>query len=166
MYSTVKIIWFEFLLLKTFPEWLWRLSSLSEVADRQGNSNFEERSAFKIGPPSPQGSILNRDAHCLLQGQTKCWRLSGPCPGLTQIWEWCLNKSLMKPGFAMTCFFVLKTRTRKKPNLEHFLTTGSLLLTLLPLLGWIIWKCQYLAIFDLEKQQFHTVQSNLTNRQR
>ena len=133
---------------------------LSEVADRQGNSNFEERSAFKIGPPSPQGSILNRDAHCLLQGQTKCWRLSGPCPGLTQIWEWCLNKSLMKPGFAMTCFFVLKTRTRKKPNLEHFLTTGSLLLTLLPLLGWIIWGWHFCRSKLVKYWQFYMVQTS------
>lgn len=55
LYSTVdewKLIWFEFLLLKTFPEWLWPLSPLSEVADRQGSFIFEDRSVFTIRPAS------------------------------------------------------------------------------------------------------------------
>lgn len=44
----LKLIWSEFLLLKMFPEWLWPLSSLSEVANRQKNLIFEARSKSTI----------------------------------------------------------------------------------------------------------------------
>lgn len=128
LYSTVdkrKLIWSEFLLSKTFPEWLWPRSPLGEVADRQGSLIFEDRSVFKVRPAS-QGLFCTRVLTVPCKDQ-ECSQPSGSAPVAHALWGAVFfNRSLMKPGFARACFLVLKTRTRKKNNLEYFLTIWNL----------------------------------------